>query len=264
LERKSSGIGNGAERVDTKMKFKITSQIQSTLTSNLERRAFYLYNCYVSMSKNIEHINYLDVGCGYGVNSSIFGQDFNNVICLDFNLSSKKVEECRSRINSKSHNMLFFVSGDAQSLPFKPECFDLVSAFSVIEHVPDKSEMLRALLDVLKKDGELVLQFPNKYFFMELHTGLPAYFLIPSFIKPWFLRKIGYEGLLEINIPTIREIQKMIEDLGVFVDIKKSKVIYPIETIPPRLRWLYSILKRTKVLNLVPMGWMLCIKKRIL
>ncbi len=243
------------------MKFKITTQIQSTLTSNLETRAFYLYNCYVSMSKNIEHNNYLDVGCGYGVNSSIFGQDFNNVICLDFNLSSKKVEECRSRIRSKSHKVLFFVSGDAQSLPFKPECFDLVSAFSVIEHVRDKREMLRELLGVLKKEGELVLQFPNKHFFMELHTGLPAYFLIPSFIKPWFLRKIGYEGLLEINIPAIREIQKMIEDLGVYVDIRKSKVIYPIETIPPRLRWLYSTLKRLKVLNLVPMGWMLCIKK---
>lgn len=165
------------------------------------------------MRKNIEHTNYLDVGCGYGVNSSIFGRDFNNVICLDFNLSSKKVKECRSRIGSKGNKNLFFV------------------------------------------------RFPNKYFFMELHTGLPAYFLIPSFIKPWFLRKIGYKGLLEINIPTIREIKKIIEDLGVSVEIRKSKVIYPIKTIPQGLRWVYTILKRIKVLNLVPLGWMVCIRK---
>jgi len=96
---------------------------------------------------------------------------------------------------------------------------------------------------------------------MELHTDLPAYFLIPSFIKPWFLRKIGYEGLLEINIPTIREIEKKIEDLGISVEIRKSKVIYPMETIPQGLRWIYLILKRIKVLNLVPMGWMMSIKK---
>lgn len=211
------------------------------------------------MRRNTEHINYLDVGCGYGVNSYIFGRDFNNVICLD--LSAKNLEECRNRIGSKNNKNLFFVRGNAQSLPFKRESFDLVSAFSLIEHVPDKREMLRELLGVLKKDGELVLQFPNKYFFMELHTGLPAYFIIPSFIKPWFLRKIGYEGLLEINIPTIREIKKMIEDLGVSVEIRKSKVIYPIETIPEGLRWIYTILKRLKVLNLVPLEWMVCIRK---
>ncbi|MFZ2071480.1 MAG: class I SAM-dependent methyltransferase [Halobacteriota archaeon] len=213
------------------------------------------------MRKNIEQINYLDVGCGYGVNSCIFGRDFNNVICLDFELSSKKVKECRSRIGSKSYKNLAFVRGDAQSLPFKRDSFDLISAFSVIEHVPDKREMLKELLGVVKKDGELVLQFPNKYFFMELHTGLPAYFIIPSFIKPWFLRKTGYEGLLEINIPTIREIKRMIKDLGVSVEITKSKVIYPIETIPEGLRGIYSILKMLKVLNLVPLGWMICIKK---
>lgn len=146
-------------------------------------------------------------------------------------------------------------------MPFKHESFDLVSAFSLIEHVPDKREMLKELLGVLKKDGEFVLQFLNKYFFVELHTGLPAYFIIPSFIKPWFLRKIGHEGLLEINIPSIREIKKIIEDLGVSVEIRKSKVIYPIKTIPQGLRWVYTILRRIKVLNLVPLGWMVCIKK---
>ena len=239
---------------------KIRNEIHTTLSASLEARAIYLYNCYTSISsKKIEHDNYLDVGCGYGVNSSIFGRDFKDVVCLD--LSAKNLEECRRRISSKSNKNLSLVRGDAQSLPFKRESFDLVSAFSLIEHVPDKREMLKELLRVLKEDGELVLQFPNKYFFMELHTGLPAYFLIPSFIKPWFLRKIGYEGLLEINIPTIREIKKLIEDLGVSGEIKKTKVIYPIETIPHGLRWIYTILKRLKVLNLVPLGWMVCIKK---
>lgn len=238
----------------------ITSSIQTTFSLSIETRALYLYNCYVTMSKNNKHNNYLDVGCGYGINSFVFGQDFNNVICLD--LSVKNLNECQRRIGLRNNKKTSLIRADAQILPFKCDSFNLVSAFSVIEHVTDKQAMLNNLLSVLKKDGELVLQFPNKYFFVELHTGLPLYFIIPSFIKPWVLRKVGYEGLLEINIPTIREIQKMIEDLGVFVDIKKSKVIYPIETIPHGLRWVYTILKRLRVLDLVPMGWILCIRKQ--
>jgi SAM-dependent methyltransferase len=241
------------------MTLEITTRIHTTFSSSLEARAIYLYDCYIGMRKNIGHINYLDVGCGYGVNSYVFGQDFKNVICLD--QSPRNLEECRNRIDPKDKN-LFLVRGDAQLLPFKRESFDLVSAFSLIEHVSDKKEMLGELLSILKKDGELVLQFPNKYFFMELHTGLPAYFIPPSPIKPWFLRKIGYERLLEINIPTVREIKKIIEDLGVSVEIGKSDVIYPIETIPNGFRWMYTILKRIKVLNLVPLGWMVYIKKR--
>jgi len=237
----------------------ITNTIQTTFSSSLETRALYLYDCYVGISKNNKHGNYLDVGCGYGVNSSIFGQDFNTVSCLD--LSTENLNECRRRITSENNKKSFFIRGDAQSLPFKPDCFDLISAFSLIEHVTDKRAMLSNLLSVLKKDGELVLQFPNKYFFVELHTGLPVYFIVPSFIKPWFLRKIGYERLLEINIPTIKEIKRIIEGLSVSVTIRKSKVIYPIETIPRELRWIYRILKKLKVLDLVPMGWIVCIRK---
>ena len=243
------------------MRFKITSKIQNTLVPSLEARALYLYNCYTNIGGNIGNDDYLDVGCGSGVNSCVFGRDFNNVVCLDFGLGYKKVKECRSRIGQENPKNLFFINGDAQSLPFKRGTFDLISAFSVIEHVPDKKAMLRDMLDMLKNDGELVLQFPNKYFFMELHTGLPFYFIIPSFIKPWFLRKIGYEGLLEINIPTPSEIKAMIEDFGVSVEVKVYKVIYPIENIPRGLRGIYTILKRIKVLDLVPLGWMLCITK---
>ena len=236
---------------------KIRGSIQTTLSKSLDIRAMYLYKCYVSMRKNIEHNNYLDVGCGYGVNSYIFGQDFKNVVCLD--LSVKHLDECRRYISSKSDKNIFFLRGDVQLLPFRYECFDLVSGFSLIEHVHDRQEMLRELLAVLKNGGELVLQFPNKYFFVELHTGLLAPFLIPSYIKPWFFRKIGYNGFLDI--PSIREVKKIIEGLGVSVEIRKTKVIYPIEIIPERLRWIYIILKRLKVLSLVPMGWMVCIRK---
>ena len=239
--------------------YHITNNIQATFTLSLETRALYLYNCYVGISENNKHNNYLDVGCGYGGNTTIFGQDFNNVVCFD--LSTKNLNECQKRITSENNKKSVFIKGDAQLLPFKPNSFDLVSAFSLIEHVVDKRVMLNNLLSVLKKDGELVLQFPNKYFFMELHTGLPVYFIIPSFIKPWFLRKIGYKELLEINIPTIKEIKNIIKGLNISVTIKKSKVIYPIETIPHELRWIYKILKKLKILDFVPMGWVLCIKK---
>ena len=46
---------------------------------------------------------------------------------------AKNLEECRRRNSSKSNKNLSLVRDDAQSLPFKRESFDLVSAFSLIE-----------------------------------------------------------------------------------------------------------------------------------
>ena len=225
--------------------------------NTLEPRAEYLYDCYNRIKKNTKYISYLDVGCGYGINTSIFGRSFNETVCFD--ISTEILEECKRRIASKNNKKIFFVKGDAQLLPFKREYFNLVSAFSLIEHVSDKQEILREMLDVLKKDGELLLQFPNKYFFIDLHTGIPLYSFFPSFIRLWILRKIGYDG--KIDIPTVRQIEKMIKNIGVSVEIRKSKIVYPLEVIPQKMKWIYRIMKRLGVLSLVPLGWMVCIRK---
>jgi len=231
--------------------------IHTAFSSSLYTRANYLYDTYNSVRQNTRYINYLDVGCGYGINTFIFGRFFNNTVCLD--IDTKNLEEGRRYNNPKTTKNISFIRGDAQSLPFDDEIFDLVTAFSLIEHVPNKELMISEMLRVLKPNGELLLQFPNKYFFIDFHTGIPFFSLFPHFLRILILKKKGYEG--RIDIPCIREIKSTIRDIYCCVEIKKIKINYPIEMIPQRLRLLYKILKILGVLNLVPMGLLVCIRK---
>jgi ubiquinone/menaquinone biosynthesis C-methylase UbiE len=50
------------------------------------------------------------------------------------------------------------VVADAGFLPFRDGLFDVVSLFSVIEHVPDQRHALEDMMRVLKPGGYLVVQ----------------------------------------------------------------------------------------------------------
>jgi ubiquinone/menaquinone biosynthesis C-methylase UbiE len=237
---------------------KITNEIHSTHTSNLNIRANFLYDLYRSEFDELpESLDYLDIGCGYGVNSGIFGKGFENIYCSDFNIAnSVKCEDYMSQ-----YEKVFFLASDAQSLPFKDKCFDFITAISVIEHVFDQKQMLREALRVLKMDGVLVMQFPNKHFFMELHSGIPFYCMVPGFAKPWVSRKWNYSGLSGINIPMPGEIKKIIEKIDPEVDVKIIKVIYPVELMPQRFGIVHSLFRKIGIFGIVPFGWMMICKK---
>jgi ubiquinone/menaquinone biosynthesis C-methylase UbiE len=236
----------------------LTNTIHSTHTSNLAIRANYLYDLYRSESEeHLEGHDYLDIGCGYGVNSEVFGKGFKNIYCSD--LGTDNLVKCGEYMGWSEN--VFHIAADAQRLPFDDEHFDLVTAISLIEHVPDQEKMLREALRVLKTGGELVMQFPNMHFFMELHSGIPFYCLVPGFARPWVSKKLGYSGLSEINIPASGKVKRMMEDIDSSVNIKIVKVVYPVEVVPPRFRVFYSILKKIGVFRIVPFGWMVICKK---
>src|SRR5437667_328207 len=52
-------------------------------------------------------------------------------------------------------------TGDALSAPFPPGQFDVVSAFHVLEHVPDPVTLVRRMLDWLAPGGLLIIEVPN-------------------------------------------------------------------------------------------------------
>ena len=238
----------------------LTNTIHSTHTSNLAIRANYLYDLYQSESDKLPGSHdYLDIGCGYGVNSEVFGKGLENIYCSDFNVVN--LIKCKEYMNQ--HENVFYLAADAQSLPFKGERFDLVTAFSLIEHVPDQEQMLREALRVLKKGGELVMQFPNRHFFMELHSGIPFYCLVPGFARSWVSKKMGYSGLSGINIPSPKKVEEIVRKNNASLNVKVAKVVYPVEMVPPRFRAVYFILKKLGVFRLVPFGWLVVCNKSI-
>lgn len=95
---------------------------------------------------------FLDIGCslGYAVEAGVkLGWDAHGV-----DLSSQAVEICRDRgLNCQ------WVAGE--TLPYPDGYFDLVTAWHVIEHVPDVATTLREWSRVLKPGGVLVMETPD-------------------------------------------------------------------------------------------------------
>jgi ubiquinone/menaquinone biosynthesis C-methylase UbiE len=94
----------------------------------------------------------LEIGCGTGNVSSF--------------LARKGYVVTGCELYSEAINMAWSgflkVQGDAQSLPFTHESFDIVCLFDMIEHFQDDVTPLKEAVKVLKKEGILVLTVPAR------------------------------------------------------------------------------------------------------
>jgi SAM-dependent methyltransferase len=106
----------------------------------------------------------LDVGCGLGVYSldlCLFGYE---VLAID--ISKSYLEKCKilkSRVGKEWHLIL----ADAQNLPLRKGCLDLLLCSEVLEHVPDMLKALVEMIKLLKRGGILVLSIPSRFSFTE-------------------------------------------------------------------------------------------------
>lgn len=92
----------------------------------------------------------LDVGCGSGHLTHLFGQQ-NETVGVDIT----------NNVQDSFRNFVFHLA-DATELPFLNHSFDLVVSFDVIEHVTDDLAMLQEAHRVLRPGGRLLLGTPNR------------------------------------------------------------------------------------------------------
>ena len=112
----------------------------------------------------------LDIGCGKGL--------------LFSNIESKNKPELLvgiDRIKTRNGRHQHIVA-DATRLPFKDKVFSLVTALSLVEHIPEDERRLcyEEVKRVAKKKGIFLIQLPNRYFIVESHTYLPFFGFLPS------------------------------------------------------------------------------------
>lgn len=98
--------------------------------------------------RHITYKNVLEVGCGTGLTRDCFNADYTGI---DINPEYIKVISRRSEGT--------YLVGDATSLPFGPESYDLVFTVGVLHHLDQNNRdmMLREMDRVCKKGGHILI-----------------------------------------------------------------------------------------------------------
>ncbi len=103
----------------------------------------------------------LDLGCGAAGSWKTFLEKYPQVAYFGFDYDRAAVEKGRRDFSGMTNAVLKV--GDAQTLS-TGETFDVVTAFSAIEHVVDKEAFLKTVFSALKSGGVAYLNYDDGHF----------------------------------------------------------------------------------------------------
>jgi ubiquinone/menaquinone biosynthesis C-methylase UbiE len=118
---------------------------------------------------NVKGLSVLDAGCGSGVITYHLLMSGANVISMDF--SRNALGKAEELFNTRRLNPCL-AQGNVETLPFREDCFDLIVAADVIEHLYHRDKFLQEAYRTLKEGGKLVLTTDNAWY--QLFAGLWA------------------------------------------------------------------------------------------
>jgi len=105
----------------------------------------------------------LDIGCGNGALSlTLSGGAGFDVVAMD--VVEARVSLVRAKNASRKSaaaTRLRIVRANAESLPFRDGCFDVVAATEVLEHLDQPARMLSEASRVLRPAGQFFMTTPN-------------------------------------------------------------------------------------------------------
>lgn len=104
--------------------------------------------------KAIEFADLLDVGCGTGPMIELLASHIPGKSYTGLDLTPRMIEVA----NAKGIDGARFVVGDAESLPFANESFDVVICANSFHHYPQPQRFFNEVCRVLRPDGMLVLR----------------------------------------------------------------------------------------------------------
>ena len=149
----------------------------------------------------------LEVGAGSGRDGSRLAGEGFDVTVLDYSRQALRVA------SAVSGNDTAAVLGDAFSLPFPDESFDVVFHQGLLEHFREPTVIIAEQRRVLKPEGLLVVTVPQKY-----HPYTVAKHIL-IFVGKWFA---GWETEY-----TIEELERLVAGNGFRVLERYGEWMYP-------------------------------------
>lgn len=155
----------------------------------------------------------VDFGCGNGAQTALLVPWFDRVTGVDVDLAflgdfTQRIREegWQDRVTSAAIN-----NGH---IPLPDGAADVVTSFTVLEHVPDERAALAEIYRVLRPGGRLLISVPNRWWIFETHgANLP---LLPWNRVPlvsWWPKRL-HDRWARARIYRLREIVQMVEAAG--------------------------------------------------
>jgi len=148
----------------------------------------------------------LEVGCGIGKDARFLTEHGINYQGVDYSFRTLQLAHRHFDFAGLRKR---FVNGDATSLPFPDNHFDLVMSIGVLHHVPGTAQACREAVRVTKPGGTLRIMFYSRESY---HYALVNYVVRPMI---WtMLHARGLESLLPLTPRKYRELYAISKQHG--------------------------------------------------
>jgi SAM-dependent methyltransferase len=98
---------------------------------------------------------------------------------------------------------------DACALPFADGTFDVYFSNAVIEHVGGRDRQRRFVEEALRVAARVFITTPNRWFPVELHTGLPLVHWLPEPVAARVYRTVGRAWAAENHLLDARRLRAL-------------------------------------------------------
>lgn len=172
----------------------------------------------------------IDFGCGNGAQTLLFHERFAAVTGIDVVAAQLEAfaKDC-ARLGIQDKVRLVLSGGG--SLPLPDACADVVTSFTVLEHVTDERQALRELRRVLRPGGLLVVTVPNRWWLFETHgCDLPVLPWNRVPLVSWWPKRL-HDRWARARIYRRREILALLRECG-FEPEHVVRLTAPLDVLP--------------------------------
>jgi ubiquinone/menaquinone biosynthesis C-methylase UbiE len=118
----------------------------------------------------------LDLGCGHGRFSLPLAEMSETVISADINPKMLKSLQVRAKKFDVTDKIILIVS-DAQLLPFRDYCFDMVNFIGTMVHIPNQKKAIEEMYRIIKEGAKVIVDHTNYLSIRFLWEGFIILFL---------------------------------------------------------------------------------------